>query len=99
MDRRYSSGLDAIFLAVMKVQTDNADIVVAGGMDSMSQAELYVQGELKWGLGGKRDEKWGFMPRGILVIVVGSVHGYTSQLASLGPADGPTPCRETRVSL
>jgi acetyl-CoA C-acetyltransferase len=64
LDRRCCSGLDAIFFAVMKIQTDNADIVVAGGMDSMSQAELYIPGELKWGLGGKRDEKWGFMPRG-----------------------------------
>jgi acetyl-CoA C-acetyltransferase len=64
LDRRCCSGLDAIFFAVMKIQTANADIVVAGGMDSMSQAELYIPGELKWGLGGKRDEKWGFMPRG-----------------------------------
>jgi acetyl-CoA C-acetyltransferase len=64
LDRRCCSGLDAIFFAVMKIQTDNADIVVAGGMDSMSQTELYIPGELKWGLGGKRDEKWGFMPRG-----------------------------------
>jgi len=64
MDRRCCSGLDAIFFGVMKIQTDNADIVVAGGMDSMSQAELYIPGELKWGLGGKRDEKWGFMPKG-----------------------------------
>jgi acetyl-CoA C-acetyltransferase len=64
LDRRCCSGLDAIFFGVMKIQTDNADIVVAGGMDSMSQAELYIPGEIKWGLGGKSDGKWGFMPRG-----------------------------------
>ena len=64
LDRRCCSGLDAVFFGVMKIQTGNADIVVAGGMDSMSQAELYVPGEIKWGLGGKKDEKWGFMPRG-----------------------------------
>ncbi|MBW1691006.1 MAG: thiolase family protein [Deltaproteobacteria bacterium] len=64
LDRRCCSGLDAIFFGVMKIQTDNADIIVAGGMDSMSQAELYIPGEIKWGLGGKRDEKWGFMPKG-----------------------------------
>ncbi len=64
LDRRCCSGLDAIFFGVMKIQTDNADIVVAGGMDSMSQAELYIPGDIKWGLGGKVDEKWGFMPRG-----------------------------------
>ncbi len=64
LDRRCCSGLDAIFFGVMKIQTDNADIVVAGGMDSMSQAELYIPGDIKWGLGGRSDEKWGFMPRG-----------------------------------
>lgn len=64
LDRRCCSGLDAVFFGVMKIQTDNADIIVAGGMDSMSQAEVYIPGHIKWGLGGKVDEKWGFMPRG-----------------------------------
>ena len=64
LDRRCCSGLDAIFFGVMKIQTGNADIIIAGGMDSMSQAELYIPGEFKWGLGGKRDNKWGFMPKG-----------------------------------
>jgi len=64
LDRRCCSGLDAIFFGVMKIQTGNADIIVAGGMDSMSQAELYIPGHIRWGLGGKKDEKWGFMPRG-----------------------------------
>ncbi|MBW1979221.1 MAG: acetyl-CoA C-acyltransferase [Deltaproteobacteria bacterium] len=64
LDRRCCSGLDAVFFGVMKIQTGNADIVVAGGMESMSQAELYIPGDFKWGLGGKIDGKWGFMPRG-----------------------------------
>ena len=42
LDRRCCSGLDAIFFGVMKIQTGNADVIVAGGMDSMSQAELYM---------------------------------------------------------
>lgn len=64
IDRRCCSGLDAVFFGVMKIQTGNADIVVAGGMESMSQAELYVPGDIRWGLGGKMDQKWGFMPKG-----------------------------------
>jgi acetyl-CoA C-acetyltransferase len=64
LDRRCCSGLDAIFFGVMKIQTGNADIIVAGGMDSMSQAELYIPGDIRWGLGGRADKKWGFMPRG-----------------------------------
>ena len=64
LDRRCCSGLDAVFFGAMKIQTGNADIVVAGGMDSMSQAELYIPGDIKWGLGGRKHEKYGFMPKG-----------------------------------
>jgi acetyl-CoA C-acetyltransferase len=64
VDRRCCSGLDAVFFGVMKIQTGNADVIVAGGMDSMSQAELYLSGSIKWGLGGRMDPKWGFMPKG-----------------------------------
>jgi acetyl-CoA C-acetyltransferase len=64
LDRRCCSGLDAVFFGVMKIQTGNADVIVAGGMDSMSQCELYLPGSIKWGLGGSMDPKWGFMPRG-----------------------------------
>ena len=64
LDRRCCSGLDSIFFGAMKIQTGNADIVIAGGMDSMSQAELYIPGDIKWGLGGRKHEKYGFMPKG-----------------------------------
>ncbi len=64
LDRRCCSGLEAIFFGAMKIQTGNADIVIAGGMDSMSQAELYIPGDIRWGLGGRIHEKYGFMPRG-----------------------------------
>jgi len=30
----------------------------------MSQAEMYIPGEIRWGLGGKTDKKFGFMPTG-----------------------------------
>ena len=48
LDRRCSSGLQAILNAAMLVQTDNADVVVAGGVESMSNAEYYVN-ESRWG--------------------------------------------------
>jgi acetyl-CoA C-acetyltransferase len=64
LDRRCCSGLDAIFFGVMKIKTGNADIIGAGGMDSMSQAELYLPGDIKWGVGGRRNQKWGCMPKG-----------------------------------
>ena len=48
LDRRCASGLQAILNACMMVQTENADVVVAGGVESMSNAEFYVN-ESRWG--------------------------------------------------
>ncbi len=59
LDRRCCTGLDVICFAAMKIQSEHADIVVAGGVESMSNAEFYVPGEIKWGIGGKRG-----MPKG-----------------------------------
>lgn len=41
LDRRCGSGLQAVVDAAMRVQTGAADIVVAGGVESMSQVEYY----------------------------------------------------------
>ena len=48
LDRRCSSGLQAILNASMLVQTENADVVIAGGVESMSGAEFYSN-ESRWG--------------------------------------------------
>ncbi len=48
LDRRCGSGLQAILNACMMVQTENADVVIAGGVESMSNAEYYVN-ESRWG--------------------------------------------------
>jgi len=64
IDRRCCSGVDSIIFAALKIQTGNARVVAAGGLESMSQAELYLPGDIRWGLGGRMDQKWGFMPRG-----------------------------------
>jgi len=41
LDRRCGSGLQAIIDAAMRIQTGAADIVIAGGVESMSNAEYY----------------------------------------------------------
>jgi acetyl-CoA C-acetyltransferase len=48
IDRRCGSGLQAVIEASMQVQTGAADLVLAGGAESMSQAELYSI-SLRWG--------------------------------------------------
>lgn len=48
LDRRCSSGLQSILNAAMMVQTENADVVLAGGTESMSRVEYYAT-ETRWG--------------------------------------------------
>ena len=42
LDRRCGSGLQAVIDAAMMVQTGAADVVIAGGVESMSNAEYYT---------------------------------------------------------
>jgi acetyl-CoA C-acetyltransferase len=42
VDRRCGSGLQAVLDAVMQVQTGAADVIIAGGAESMSNAPLYT---------------------------------------------------------
>jgi acetyl-CoA C-acetyltransferase len=48
IDRRCGSGLQAVIEASMMVQTGAAELLLAGGAESMSQAELYSTA-LRWG--------------------------------------------------
>jgi len=59
LDRRCPSGIDAIGLGGMMIQSGNCKIIVAGGVESMSTAEFYMTGEMRWSVGGSGD-----MPRG-----------------------------------
>jgi acetyl-CoA C-acetyltransferase len=59
LDCRCCTGLDTVRMAAMMIQSGQAAMVVAGGAESMSTAEFYLPGEIKWGVGGK-----GSMPRG-----------------------------------
>ena len=49
VERQCGSGLQAICDAVMQIQTGNSRIVVAGGLESMSNYEYYVTGA-RWGM-------------------------------------------------
>ncbi|MBW1974729.1 MAG: acetyl-CoA C-acyltransferase [Deltaproteobacteria bacterium] len=59
IDRRCCTGLDVVRFGMALIKSGQADIVVAGGVESMSNAEFYLPGSIKWGIGGK-----GKMPRG-----------------------------------
>jgi acetyl-CoA C-acetyltransferase len=51
VDRRCGSGLQAVLYACMQVEAGAADVVLAGGVESMSQAEFYAT-DLRWGVRG-----------------------------------------------
>ena len=48
LDRRCGGGLQAVVTAAMMVQTGAADVVVAGGVESMSNIEYYTT-DMRWG--------------------------------------------------
>ncbi len=59
LDRRCCTGLDVVCQAALTIQSGHAEIVVAGGVESMSSAEFYLPGEIKGGIGGRKG-----MPKG-----------------------------------
>ena len=59
MDRRCCTGLDVVRFAAALIQSGQSEVVVAGGVESMSNAEFYLPGKIKWGVGGQKG-----MPRG-----------------------------------
>ncbi len=59
VDSRCCTGLAVVRLAASLINAREAEVVVAGGVESMSAAEFYLPGTIKWGVGGE-----GSMPRG-----------------------------------
>jgi acetyl-CoA C-acetyltransferase len=51
IDRRCGSGLQAVLYAAMQVQSGVAELVLAGGAESMSSAPFYSTG-MRWGVKG-----------------------------------------------
>lgn len=63
LDRRCGSGLQAVIDGAMRVQTGAAELVIAGGVESMSQVEHYTLGA-RWGLRGDSAPLWDRIARG-----------------------------------
>jgi acetyl-CoA C-acetyltransferase len=64
LDRRCTSGLDALVIGAMQIQTGISNIVVAGGVETMSSAEFYIPGNIKWGIGRGSGISFPDAPRG-----------------------------------
>jgi acetyl-CoA C-acetyltransferase len=63
IDRRCGSGLQAVIYGAMQVQTGAAELVLAGGVESMSQAEYYST-DVRWGTNGRPANLYDRLARG-----------------------------------
>ncbi|MCP1387530.1 acetyl-CoA C-acetyltransferase [Corynebacterium sp. TA-R-1] len=52
LDRRCGSGLQAVATAAAHVAAGAADVIIAGGAESMSNTEYTVDGKVRWGAKG-----------------------------------------------
>ncbi|MDK6259365.1 acetyl-CoA C-acetyltransferase [Corynebacterium frankenforstense] len=52
LDRRCGSGLQAVATAAAHVATGAADLIIAGGAESMSRTEYTVSPDVRWGVKG-----------------------------------------------
>lgn len=63
VDRRCGSGLQAVLDAAMQIQTGVSDLILAGGVESMSSAPFYTT-EARWGIRGAGLELHDALARG-----------------------------------
>ena len=76
LNRFCSSGLEAVNIAAAKVKAGDVDLIVGGGMESMSRISMGAAGgawstdpELAWGTS--------FVPQGIGADLIATKHGYS----------------------
>ena len=78
LNRFCGSGLEAINLAAMKVRSGWEDLVVAGGVESMSRVPMGSDGGA-WGLDPETNLKTGFIPQGVSADLIATREGFTRE--------------------
>ncbi|MFW1858598.1 acetyl-CoA acetyltransferase [Acinetobacter defluvii] len=76
INRFCASGLEAVNLAAQKVRSGWEDIVVAGGVESMSRIPMGSDGG-PWALDPETNLKSKFVPQGIGADLIATLDGYT----------------------
>ena len=93
-----ASGLESINLAAMKVMSGQEDLVVAGGIESMSRWPMGSDGGA-WAMDPRINHQLAFVPQGISADLIASIEGFSradvdgyavrsQQLAAKAQADG-----------
>src|SRR5690554_1149429 len=72
------SGLEAVNLAAMKVRSGWEDLVVAGGVESMSRVSMGSDGGA-WAMDPHTNMHTGFMPQGIGADLIATLEGFSRE--------------------
>jgi acetyl-CoA C-acetyltransferase len=71
-----ASGLESVNLAAMKVMSGQEDLVVAGGVESMSRWPMGSDGGA-WAMDPRINQQLGFAPQGIGADLIASLEGFS----------------------
>jgi acetyl-CoA C-acetyltransferase len=71
-----ASGLESVNIAAMKVMSGQEDLVVAGGVESMSRWPMGSDGGA-WAMDPRVNDKLAFIPQGISADLVASLEGFS----------------------
>jgi acetyl-CoA C-acetyltransferase len=76
LNRFCASGLEAVNTAAMKIRSGWEQLVVAGGVESMSRVPMGSDGG-SWAMDPETNFKTGFMPQGIGADLIATLGGYS----------------------
>lgn len=76
LNRFCASGLEAVNMAAMKVRSGWEDLVVAGGVESMSRVPMGSDGGA-WAMDPATNLSTGFMPQGIGADLIATIDGFS----------------------
>lgn len=76
LNRFCASGLEAVNLAAMKVRSGWEELVVAGGVESMSRVKMGSDGG-PWAMDPQTNLTTGFVPQGIGADLIATLDGYS----------------------
>ncbi|MGW4550918.1 acetyl-CoA C-acetyltransferase [Streptomyces violaceorubidus] len=75
-NRFCASGLEAVNMAAMKVRSGWEDLVLAGGVESMSRVPMGSDGGA-WALDPRTNHDTGFVPQGIGADLIATIEGFS----------------------
>ncbi|MGV9941606.1 acetyl-CoA C-acyltransferase, partial [Streptomyces sp. NPDC003401] len=98
-NRFCASGLEAVNLAAMKVRSGWEDLVLAGGVESMSRVPMGSDGGA-WALDPRTNHDTGFVPQGVGADLIATLEGFSrrdvDEYAALSQERAATAVKEGR---